>query len=313
MSSSTLHITNGNSLTDNLKEFDYEGEILTWQEMLCEGPTIAKIDSQEFFDIRRKFLNDRYDISVNEEELKEELSKLDDVSQYTEIVLWFEYDLYCHINMIGVLNLLHQKKIRLPLYLVCSGRIAGEKGLFGLSELTPDQLLQHYNDKVQLTEEDKELAISLWRTYCGHDHNIFKPYIVKTSSFKYLSNCLKAHLNRFPNALNGLDTIEQNILEIVREKPINSKHHLLGYALSYQGFYGYGDIQMDHILSKLSIFFTEDEKGINLNRKGHEALMNHHNFASYVNNDIQFGGVRRLNYQYSTSRNKLVKTIVNAY
>ena len=32
MSNTTLHITNGNSLTDNLKEFDYSGEILTWQE-----------------------------------------------------------------------------------------------------------------------------------------------------------------------------------------------------------------------------------------------------------------------------------------
>ncbi|MBT8273067.1 MAG: DUF1835 domain-containing protein [Bacteroidia bacterium] len=313
MSITTLHITNGNSFSDNLREFDYQGDILTWQEMLCEGPTIAKIDSQEFHDIRRKFLSERYDIVVNEKELKEELSKLDDVSNYTEIVLWFEYDLYCHINMIGVLNLLHQKNIKLPLYLVCSGRITGKQGLFGLAELTQEQLRQHYNDKIRLTEDDKDLAIALWRIYCGKDHNIFKPYIVETSSFKYLSNCLKAHLKRFPNALNGLDTIEAHILKIVKDKPINNRNHLLGYALNYQGFYGYGDLQLDHIIKTLSIFFTEDEQGINLNRKGHEALMNHHNFASVVNNNLYFGGVRRLDYQFSPSRNKLVKTIINAY
>lgn len=313
MNDTTLHITNGNSLTNNLIEFDFSGEILTWQEMLCEGPTIAHIDSQKFHDMRRKFLNERYEIHVNEDELKQELSKLDDVSHFTEIVLWFEYDLYCHINMLGVLSLLHQKNIKLPLYLVCSGRIAGKKGFFGLAELTHEQLLKHYQDKIRLTEEDKELAISLWRIYCGRDHNLFKPFITKTSSFKYLSNCLKAHMKRFPNALNGLDTIEENILKIVRDNPINSRHHLLGYALNYQGFYGYGDLQLDFIINKLSMFFIENDEGINLNRKGHEALMNHHNFASYINNDIHYGGVRRLDYQYSTSRNKLVKTIVNAY
>lgn len=313
MSALTLHITNGNSLTDNLREFDYAGEILTWQEMLCEGPTIAKIDSQEFIDIRRKFLSERYDVVVNEDELKAEISKLDDVSKFTEIVLWFEYDLYCHINMLGVLNLLHQKRIELPLYLVCSGRISGKQGLFGLAELSQDQLARHYRDKIKLTNNDKELAIALWRIYCGHDHNIFKPYIVETSSFKYLSNCLKAHLRRFPKARNGLDTLEENILKIVRDKPINNRNHLLGYALNYQGFYGYGDLQIDHIIKNLSVFFTEDEQGINLNRDGHEALMNHHNYAAQINNDIYYGGVRRLNYQFSSSRNKLVKTIVNAY
>ncbi|RZW40183.1 MAG: DUF1835 domain-containing protein, partial [Flavobacteriaceae bacterium] len=44
MKSSILHITNGNSLTDYLKELDIVGDILTWQEMLCEGPTISNIN-----------------------------------------------------------------------------------------------------------------------------------------------------------------------------------------------------------------------------------------------------------------------------
>ncbi len=50
--------------------------------------------------------------------------------------------LFCHINLIAVISLLHQKEINLPLYLVCSGRIEGEKNLKGLAELTPEQLLE---------------------------------------------------------------------------------------------------------------------------------------------------------------------------
>ncbi len=117
----------------------------------------------------------------------------------------------------GVINLLHQKQINKPLYLVCSGRVEGEKNLKGLSELSPEQLKNHYKNKVLLNAEDINLAIALWRTYCGKDHNILKPYIVTKSIFTYLSNCLKAHLKRFPDQKSGLSSIEENILKLIKE------------------------------------------------------------------------------------------------
>ena len=250
MTKQILHITNGSVLTEYLRDLDFNDDILTWQEMLCEGPTIPKIDSDEFFEIRGQFLKEYYDIEVDEHELKKELSKLDNVDKYDEIHLWFEYDLFCHINLLGVLNLLHQREIKKPLYLICSGRVEGEKSLKGLGELSRSQLLDHYNKRVRLTNEDKELAITLWRTYCGKDHNILKPYIVKESSFKYMSNCLKAHLKRFPHQKSGLSVLEDNILRIVRDNEIRSKHHLLGYSLNYQGYYGFGDSQHSRLIEK---------------------------------------------------------------
>ena len=48
MSEKTLHITNGSILTGILKELDYSGDILTWEEMLCEGPTMSTINSDTF-------------------------------------------------------------------------------------------------------------------------------------------------------------------------------------------------------------------------------------------------------------------------
>ena len=312
MQKEVLHITNGSTLTTFLKELDFQGTFLSWQEMLCEGPTIAHIDSQQFFDIRREFLKSYYDVEVNDQELQEELSKLDDPDRYSEIILWFEYDLFCHINMIGVISLLHQKEIELPLFLVCSGRVAGEKDLKGLAELSPEQLMRHYNDRIELNSTDKELAVALWRTYCGKDHNLFKPYIIESSSFKYMGSCLSAHMKRFPDSRTGLNIIEHNILRIVRDNDIKSKHHLLGYALNYQGYYGYGDLQMERIIDNLSTFFQFDG-GISLNRSGHEALMGHHNFSGEINNDMSYGGVNRLAYQFSKVENKLVNTVINAY
>ncbi|WP_339753535.1 DUF1835 domain-containing protein [uncultured Winogradskyella sp.] len=311
MANTILHITNGNNLTEYLRELDFTEDILTWQEMLCEGPTITDIDSEVFFELRSEFLKTNYDIEVDTVELQKELSKLDNVENYSEINLWFEYDLFCHINLLGVISLLHQKEIDKPLYLICSGRVEGEKSLKALTELSPEQLNAHYKNRILLTPKDIDLAIALWRTYCGKDHNILKPYIVTNSSFKYMSNCLKAHLKRFPHQKSGLNVLEDNILRLLRDNPIKSVHHLLGYSLNYQGYYGFGDLQLQRIIKKLSIFFDETENGLKLNRKGHEALLRQYNFASEVKNNMVYGGVERLEYQFSVEKNKLIKTIMN--
>lgn len=312
MSKKVLHITNGNALTDYLRELDFDEEILTWQEMLCEGPTIPAINSRAFLRLRIEFVKTFYDIEVNTKEILTELSKLDKTDTYSEIHLWFEYDLFCHINLLGIINLLHQREIDKPLYLVCSGRVEGEKRLKGLSELSPEQLKSHHKNRVQLTSEDIDLAIALWRTYCGKDHNILKPYIVTNSNFKYMTNCLKAHLKRFPHQKSGLSVLEDNILRLVRDNDIKSRHHLLGYSLNYQGYYGFGDLQHKRMIDKLSIFFEETENSIKLNRKGYEALLRRYNFASEMNNNMTYGGVKRLEFQYSVEQNKLVKTILHA-
>ena len=312
MKKTTLHITNGSSLTDNLEEIGITGDILTWHEMLCEGPTREYIDSPEFISVRKEFLNAYYDLEVDEYEFRHELDKLNHTEKYSEIVLWFEYDLFCHINLIAVVSLIKQKRIDLPLFLVCSGRVEGEKDLKGLAELDPDQLIDHYEHKIELTEKDIELATTLWGLYCGRNHNLMKPFILKTSSFKYLNSCLKAHLKRFPDSKNGLSRLEQHILETINLNKIKSKHHLLGYILNYQGYYGYGDLQIMRMIDKLSIFFTKDDDMLKLTRKGHEALLGQHNFSGEVNNNLSFGGVNRLDYQFNKQQNKLIKTIINA-
>ena len=308
-----LHITNGDVLTQMLKELNVEGDYLTWQEMLCEGPTEIKIDTPSFYNKRKVFLNKFYDIEINEDEYISEIQKLNHLESYTEIVLWFEYDLFCHINLVAVISLLEQKHANLPLYLVCSGRVKGEKNLKGLSELSNGQLIYHYNNKVRLTPEDIEIAVSVWKTYCGKDHNLLKNYIVQKSSYKYLTNCLKAHLERFPELKSGLDILEENILNIIKDKNIKTRNHLLGYALNYQGFYGFSDMQISRIIDKLSIFFTEEEDKIILNRKGHEAILHQHNFTFEIGNNIPYGGVNRFEYQFSKKENKLIKTIINAH
>ena len=307
MNKTTLHITNGSILTEKLEELDFKGEFLTWHEMLCEGPTTEQIDTQEFLDLRKSFFDSTYELDFDESEFHKEIDKLIHSEKYSEIVLWFEYDLFCHINLIAVINLLKQKHINVPIYLVCSGRIKHQKELKGLTELSTSQLLKHFNKKIILTPEDIELATTIWGIYCGKSHNLLKPFIVQSSSFDYLSNCLKAHLERFPDSINGLCIIEKHILKTINSNEVKSKYHLLGYILNYQGFYGYGDLQLERIIDKLEIFFYEEDHKLHLNKKGKDALFGSTNFALELNNNIDYGGVNRLEFQFDKAKNKLIK------
>tara|TARA_R110002049_G_scaffold87533_1_gene221864 strand:- start:12525 stop:13082 length:558 start_codon:yes stop_codon:yes gene_type:complete len=179
MDKQTLHITNGDNLTHVLLELGFTDDVITWQEILCEGPTIYKVGSESFLKMRSEFLKKFYDVDFDIKTFKKEIDKLNHSENYSEIVLWFEYDLFCHINMIAVVNLILQKNIELPIHLVCSGRIEGKKNLKGLSELSSEQLIQHYKNKILLTHDDIQECKDIWRIYCGKDHNLIKPYIVK--------------------------------------------------------------------------------------------------------------------------------------
>jgi len=309
MNKKTLHITNGNALTDYLVKLNIEGEILTWHEMLCEGPTQKTIDTSVFFETRKRFLEENYDAEYDIDKIKSEIDKLNDISAYKEIVLWFEYDLFCHINMVAVISLIKQKEIKLPLYLVCSGRVDGEKELKGLAKLTEKQLLQHYKNKVALNVDDIATAQKAWRIYCENDHNLLKELITRPSNFKYLSNCLKAHLRRFPDTRSGLNTLEYNTLKLIEKHNIKSKHHLLGYCLHYQGYYGFGDLQLTRMINELELFFVETEDTLKLNRNGYLAIEHQKNFKKELNIDFQFGGVNKSKFQYDKQNNKLIATL----
>ena len=87
----------------------------------------------------------------------------------------------------------------------------------------------------------------------------------------------------------------------------------MGYALNYQGYYGFGDLQLNRIIENLSDFFEKTDEKLVLNRLGHEALLSRYNNSAQVNNDMYLGGVNRLDFQFNKQQNKLIKTILNAY
>ena len=185
MGGKILHILNGDSLVHGVKSLNLEGTQLVWREMLCAGPTSMEVGGDQFFEKRSDFLRDRYEITEAsyQEAFASPLASIDQIKSFEEINLWFEYDLFCHINLLGALAWISQHEFNGKIYHVCSGRIKGASKLVGLSELSPAQLASHYKNKKELSTEDIESAYEIWTLYCENDHNALIPKIIKPTSF----------------------------------------------------------------------------------------------------------------------------------
>ncbi len=100
----TLHIVNGDSTAKLLSKSSINGDIVVWREMLCEGPVINDVGTDNFWKIRYDFYEnelgikklDYFDNSIKE------IIKLEDLEGYKEVVLWFEYDLFCQVNLMAL-------------------------------------------------------------------------------------------------------------------------------------------------------------------------------------------------------------------
>ena len=305
----TLHVTNGDSLNDRLLTMKIEGDYAVWREMLCEGKTIVDLTSSAFRKTRVDFFKNNYPDQAGgyDEKFGSQLAIIADAHQYEEIVLWFEYDLYCHINMLACISFIKSRGYKGNVYLVCSGRVSGEKDLFALSQLSEMQLLSHYNDKVLLNNHDLFIADDLWRLYCGKDPLKLDPKRAKDSNFTYLSNCISAHKERFPSAITGLNTLETNMLRLIRKYDIKTPHQLCGYMLNYQGYYGYGDIQIKKMITRMSPFFTDTEGRLTLTEKANNILDNSYNVFKEMKYPCTLGGASKYEYVYNNDNHQLTK------
>lgn len=99
MNSPVIHIINGDALEDQFPK-DLPGEILVFRECLIEGPKKV-VEFEAFFASRAAYLSDAYGPKIKESysrELSVPLMKVVTDLKPSEIVLWFEEDLFCQTN-----------------------------------------------------------------------------------------------------------------------------------------------------------------------------------------------------------------------
>lgn len=308
MKTSFLHITNGDSTTSLLESLNIPGKIFTWREMLCEGKTITEVGSEDFWKSRFEFLSSTYKVTKQRfiDLTVKEFRSLCQQKTQDEIVLWFEYDLFCQINMLAVLSWIKKHRKEAKISLICSGRESGSKKLKGLSELKKEQLEQLFLNRQELSQDDIEYADYIWQLYCS-ESPLKLQNVTPSPTFQYLEEALEAHLKRFPTIKNGLNEIENTILDTVFTKKPKDKNKLIGLLLKNQNLYGFGDIQYKVTIQELKKLFKSISP-YQLNDLGVDVYQKGQNYYPSIRNDHSYlGGSLKYNYLYNEIDGKILK------
>jgi Domain of unknown function (DUF1835) len=99
------HILNGDALTERFKETNIPGEILVMRECLIEGD-LGGDTLEAFIEHRTRYLATTYQADQNAYSIGSLIDKINHAPDHTEFNLWFEYDLFCQVNMWFLMSLM---------------------------------------------------------------------------------------------------------------------------------------------------------------------------------------------------------------
>ncbi len=242
---------------------------MVWREVLVQGPLFYIIDSELFWEMRSQFIEKafgeklasyRRKVIVEFQKIKKFKGK--------EIVLWFEYDLFCQINMIAMLSYLLRNKKHVIVSLICVGDYPGYQKKIALGQLPSTEYPSLYNNRTLLTREDLIKADKAWMLFCGKDlKNLLK---IKSKKFEYLEEALSLLKQLFPKG-NTLSALELVILNEINNNNF-TKNKLIGHLLSIDNGFGFGDSQYEYMLHELDEFIEVKENLLSLNEKGQDKI-----------------------------------------
>ena len=249
----TYHLLNGDCLAEQLRLTHINQDFIVCRECLIVGPVVA--DSLDvFWNIRAQFIASTYQESGEKyfDKTVDELNKLSNLPEHSEICLWFENDLFCQVNMWFVLSLLS----KYPTFKVFRvfPIITNKADIWkGFAESTPEALEQAYHSKIQFSPDDINLGKNLWSAYQNNDLDKLIA-LAKTPSdcLEYLEEVCQAHSDRFPLD-QSLGRPEKVVLEILKTQ---SKDFQLVFTefVKREGIYGFGDIQIKSMYDRLIQF-----------------------------------------------------------
>jgi hypothetical protein len=251
-----LHILNGDDTLRGFEETGLDGDTLVWREVLSEGPLSKKLDA-DFWQMRAEWVSKDFNSTPAQymEWVTGELAKLN--GPYDEINLWFEFDLHCQVNMLGVMQLLKQQVdlSERAIYLICPDSYPGVDDFRGMGQLNGEQLEYLFDDRIRLTEYDFQIAEEAWTAYRTNDANQLQEWVSRNpfwGSLHMLKTALEAQHKRLLINENGLSYIEQTLLSI-HQSGITDRTEIYRKFWSVEKIYGMGDKELGIYLNKLGL------------------------------------------------------------
>jgi hypothetical protein len=206
----TLHVVSGPSVVGTMIATDLGGDVLSWDDVLYDGPVPTAVDVPELRRIRSEFLAESHRGSTIGF-LTYFTARDRAVVAAEDIILWFDADLHCQLQLVQVLVSLRESPRRARL--ICIDSFPGYPGFVGLGELSPDELVTLAGSEHELTVGEVVLGTEAWEAFRSADPTAIEQLLSgDTSALPFLADAFTRHLEEFPSTSNGLSRTERTIL-----------------------------------------------------------------------------------------------------
>jgi len=201
-----LHIHNGDVTLSLVKRSGVAGDHVAFRETLVAGPARDGVSAHDWIETRARFLSEAYEEKVlrTRNALIEQEAMLAAAAQHDEVVLWFEHDLFCLVNLLYILHRVGRANVSV---IWCPEAIG---------TMNEAQVPWLFESRAALTPTMSALARDAWNAYASADPTALNRFLADDRpDFPFLRDGMLLHASRFPSIRNGLGSIELRILDLI--------------------------------------------------------------------------------------------------
>ena len=218
-----INITNGEEFNDYIQN-KIEGLFIPFNEALIDGQPIFPLFDESF--IKERCFTHHVDKNLYMEKMGPFLNAILSLTKEDELVLWFGKDMFCQINLLGLLSYLESLKIKNKIYV---------------------NIIDDYSKELI----KKEIPILL-EGFIDSYVALFEKRIFIQTNFEQINNGIKSYLHLFFEDNEIIDFIRENKLVLDRKK-------LISEVFKRTREYGLGNVQVINLVNK--IIGESSEKG----------------------------------------------------
>ncbi|HEX2077821.1 MAG TPA: DUF1835 domain-containing protein [Longimicrobium sp.] len=201
-----LHITNGDHAAERIREAGVTGTVLPWRDVLHDGPVPAGLPLEELSEVRAAFIGrGGDDLDQVRREFAERDRALAASRDESEVVLWFEHDLYDQLQLIQLLDWFAEHEPR-------ALTLINPPEYLGLT--TSVRLAVLFGTRAEVSRGQLALGRRAWEAFRSPDPRAIEEVIRgDTAGLPHLADALRRLLEEYPSAANGLSRTERQALE----------------------------------------------------------------------------------------------------
>ena len=243
------NILNGDSLAHSFPDAKIEGDIIVVREALMDGD-LSGDNLNDFWRSRAKYHGSTE--AAFHSSVTKEFEKIINAPDNTEFNLWFEYDLFCQVNMWFVISIINSLSIKKKVYAVYTSYLDGNDKQFwnGFGQATSRELKICFAERIPLNDNDLQFGQDLWAAYKRDNlEELIRLAKIQSPAFPYVQEVVKAHVERFPK--DGTKGRPERVLEEITKNISTNFHEVFKEFWNRQSIYGFGDTQLKKLYDKV--------------------------------------------------------------